>query len=86
MTEQTPHPLSSLPGPDASPGRAGPGWLTPAVLFFLAGCVTPVGPEVFGIGAQVASAGRAIAGTAYQVDAVPVPVPVPGTPSCRGFC
>ena len=38
------------------------------------------------IGGRVAELGGAVAGVANEVDAVPIPVPVPGTPSCWGYC
>jgi hypothetical protein len=42
----------------------------------------PAHPALAGIGHQLMRTGDAIAVTALRVDAVPVPVPVPGTPSC----
>ena len=39
-------------------------------------------PPALWLGQPVVTAGRGVAEVAYRVDAVPVPVPVPGTPSC----
>jgi len=39
-------------------------------------------PLVTGIGWQLDRTAALVAELAYGVDAVPVPVPVPGTPSC----
>lgn len=43
---------------------------------------TPPQPLVIALGLQTALTGALVAEVAYDVDRVPVPVPVPGTPSC----
>lgn len=51
-------------------------------LVMLSGCAAPPQPNLIGVGAQLSAVARVVAAQAYQLDAVPVPVPVVGTPSC----